>query len=170
MIKICNDLRLMNSGPRAGLGEITLPATQKGSSIMPGKVNPVIAEVANQIGYQVQGNDVTVNLAAQNGQFELNQMEPVLVHNVLSSIRIMDRGARTLAEKAIRGLRANDQNCLRGARQMLGLATALTPKLGYDKAAAHAKPALRTWFRAATSHPPRPPGSSTPRAWPGVGC
>jgi len=144
LIKICNDLRLMNSGPRAGFGEITLPAVQKGSSIMPGKINPVIAEVVNQIGYQVNANDVAVNLAHQNGQFELNQMEPVLVHNLLGSIRIMDRGARTLAERAIRGLKANDENCMRGARQMLGLATALTPKLGYDRAAQHALTALRT--------------------------
>jgi aspartate ammonia-lyase len=126
------------------LGEITLPEAQKGSSIMPGKVNPVIAEVMNQISYQVQGNDVTVNLVAQNGQFELNQMEPVLVHNLLSSIQIMDRGTRTLAERAIRDLKANDEACLRGARQMLGLATALVPALGYDRAAAMAKAALKS--------------------------
>jgi aspartate ammonia-lyase len=144
LIKICNDLRLMNSGPRAGLAEITLPEMQKGSSIMPGKVNPVIAELMNQISYQVQGNDVTVNLVAQNGQFELNQMEPVMVHNLLSSIQIMDRGARTLAERAIRGLRANDESCLRGARQMLGLATALVPRLGYDRSAQLAKSALKS--------------------------
>ncbi|MCC6746172.1 MAG: aspartate ammonia-lyase [Deltaproteobacteria bacterium] len=144
LIKICNDLRLMNSGPRAGFGELQLPEQQKGSSIMPGKVNPVIAEVMNQIGYQVQGNDVVVNLAAQNGQFELNQMEPVLVHNLLGSVQIMDRGIRALAEKAIRGLKVNDEACLRGARQMLGLATALVPRLGYDRAAYHAKTALRT--------------------------
>ena len=144
LIKISNDLRMMNSGPRAGLGEITLPAMQKGSSIMPGKVNPVIAEVVNQLSYQVQGNDITVNLVAQNGQFELNQMEPVMAHNVLQSIKILDRGARTLAERAIRGLKANDKNCLAGARNMLGLATALTPKLGYDRAAALAKQALHT--------------------------
>ncbi len=144
LIKICNDLRLMNSGPRAGLAEITLPEQQKGSSIMPGKVNPVIAEVMNQISYQVQGNDVAVNLAGQNAQFELNQMEPVLVHNLLTSIQIMDRGTRTLAEKAVRGLKANDENCLRGARQMLGLATALVPRLGYDRSAAVAKAALKT--------------------------
>jgi aspartate ammonia-lyase len=144
LIKICNDLRMMNSGPRAGLGEITLPEMQKGSSIMPGKVNPVIAEVVNQLSYQIQGNDVVVNLVGQNGQFELNQMEPVMVHNVLSSIQLLDRGAKTLAEKAIRGLKANDEACLRGAKQMLGLATALVPKLGYDRAAALAKTALRT--------------------------
>jgi aspartate ammonia-lyase len=140
--KISNDLRMMNSGPRAGLAEITLPEVQKGSSIMPGKVNPVIAEVVNQIGYQVQGNDVAVNLAMQNGQFELNQMEPVLVHNLLSSIQIMDHGVRTLAEKAIAGLKANEENCRRGAQNMLGLATALVPRLGYDRAAHHAKAAL----------------------------
>jgi aspartate ammonia-lyase len=144
LIKICNDLRMMNSGPRAGLGELTLPEQQKGSSIMPGKVNPVIAEVVNQISYQVQGNDVTVNLVAQNGQFELNQMEPVMVHNVLSSIQILDRGARTLAERAIRDLKVNDQACRTGAGQMLGLATALVPRLGYDRSAALAKLALKT--------------------------
>jgi aspartate ammonia-lyase len=144
LIKICNDLRLMNSGPRAGIGEITLPEQQKGSSIMPGKVNPVIAEVMNQISYQVQGNDTTVNLVAQNGQFELNQMEPVLVHNLLGSIQILDRGARTLAEKAIRGLKANDETCLSGAKKMLGLATALVPRLGYDRSAQLAKTALKT--------------------------
>ncbi len=144
LIKIANDLRMMNSGPRAGFAEIQLPAVQKGSSIMPGKVNPVIAEVVNQIAYQVQGNDVAVNLAAQNGQFQLNQMEPVLVHNLLSSIKILDRGARTLATKAIRGLKANEKNCRAGANRMLGLATALTPKLGYDRAAQLAQTALRT--------------------------
>ena len=144
LIKVSNDLRMMNSGPRAGFGEISLPAMQKGSSIMPGKVNPVIPEVVNQIAYQVQGNDIAVNLAAQNGQFELNQMEPVLVHNLLSSIRILDRGTHTLATRAIRGLKANDKNCLAGARQMLGLATALTPRLGYDRAAQLAKSALRS--------------------------
>jgi aspartate ammonia-lyase len=144
LIKICNDLRMMNSGPRAGLGEITLPAVQKGSSIMPGKVNPVIAEVVNQIGYQVQGNDVTVNLVAQNGQFELNQMEPVLAHNLLQSIRILDRGARTLARKAIRGLRVNESTVRRQAGEMLGLATALAPHVGYDRAAELAKKAHRT--------------------------
>ena len=144
LIKIANDLRMMNSGPRAGFAEIQLPAVQKGSTIMPGKVNPVIAEVVNQIAYQVQGNDVAVNLAAQNGQFELNQMEPVLVHNLLSSIKILDRGAATLATKAIRGLKANEKNCLAGAKRMLGLATALTPKLGYDRAAQLAQTALRT--------------------------
>ena len=144
LIKVANDLRMMNSGPRAGFAEIQLPAVQKGSSIMPGKINPVIAEVVNQIAYQVQGNDVAVNLAAQNGQFELNQMEPVLVHNLLGSIRMLDRGASTLARKAIRGLRANEKNCLQGAKAMLGLATALTPKLGYDRAAQLAKTALKT--------------------------
>ncbi len=143
LIKVANDLRMMNSGPRAGYAEIQLPATQKGSSIMPGKVNPVIAEVVNQIGYQVQGNDITVNLVGQNGQFELNQMEPVLAHNLLQSIKILDAGARTFATRAIRGLKANDKNCLAGAKQMLGLATALTPKLGYDVAATIAKTALK---------------------------
>jgi aspartate ammonia-lyase len=144
LIKICNDLRMMNSGPRVGLAEIRLPAVQKGSSIMPGKINPVIAEVVNQLSYQVQGNDVTVNLAAQNGQFELNQMEPVLVHNLLGSIKILNRGARTLTKKAIRGLKANEQACMQGAKHMLGLATALAPRIGYDRAAGHAKTALRT--------------------------
>ena len=144
LIKISNDLRLMASGPRAGLGEIVLPTAQKGSSIMPGKVNPVIAEVVNQLSYQVQGNDLTVNLVAQNGQLELNQMEPVMAHNLFESIRILDRGARALAERGIRGLKANRENCLAGARNMLGLATALVPALGYDRAAALAKEALRT--------------------------
>jgi len=142
LIKICNDLRMMNSGPRAGFGEITLPAVQKGSSIMPGKVNPVIAEVVNQIGYQVQGNDVTVNLVAQNGQFELNQMEPVMVHNLLQSARILDRGARTLATKAIRDLQVNEGVCRSQSERMMGLATALSPHLGYDRAAQLAKQAL----------------------------
>jgi len=144
LIKICNDLRMMNSGPRAGFGEITLPAVQKGSSIMPGKVNPVIAEVVNQIGYQVQGNDVTVNLVAQNGQFELNQMEPVMVHNVLQSIRILDRGARTLATKAIRGMQVHEATCRAQAAGMMGLATALAPHIGYEPASALAKEALHS--------------------------
>lgn len=107
MSKIANDLRLMASGPRAGLAEISLPARQPGSSIMPGKVNPVMAEVINQIAFQVIGNDHTICLASEAGQFELNVMEPVLVFNLLQSINIMENGFRTFTDRCLSGIEAN---------------------------------------------------------------
>ncbi len=110
--KICNDLRLLNSGPRAGLGEIRLPAVQAGSSIMPGKVNPVIPEVVNQIAYQVIGNDLTVTLAAEAGQLQLNAMEPVVTLNILQSMRMLIRGMTVLREKCVLGIEADRERCL----------------------------------------------------------
>ena len=109
--KICNDLRLLSSGPCAGIGEIELPAVQSGSSIMPGKVNPVIPEVVNQVAFQVIGNDLTVTLAAEAGQLQLNAMEPVITFNVLQSIRIMSRAMTVLREKCVEGIKANEQRC-----------------------------------------------------------
>jgi aspartate ammonia-lyase len=140
--KICNDLRLLNSGPRAGLGEIRLPAVQAGSSIMPGKVNPVVPEVVNQIAYQVIGNDLTVTLAAEAGQLQLNAMEPVLVLNILQSMRMLIRGMSVLREKCIIGIEADRERCRELLEGSLVTVTALTPYIGYAAAAQVAKVAL----------------------------
>jgi aspartate ammonia-lyase len=142
--KICNDLRLLNSGPRAGLGEIRLPAVQAGSSIMPGKVNPVIPEVVNQIAYQVIGNDLTVTLAAEAGQLQLNAMEPVLVLNILQSMRMLIRGMSVLSEKCIIGIEADRERCRELLEGSLVTVTALNPYIGYAVAAQVAKVALLT--------------------------
>ena len=133
--KICNDLRLLNSGPRAGLGEIRLPAVQAGSSIMPGKVNPVIPEVVNQIAYQVIGNDLTVTLAAEAGQLQLNAMEPVLVLNILQSMRMLIRGMSVLREKCVIGIEADRERCRELLEGSLVNVTALSPYIGYAAAA-----------------------------------
>lgn len=140
--KICNDLRLLNSGPRAGLGEIRLPAVQAGSSIMPGKVNPVIPEVVNQIAYQVIGNDLTVTLAAEAGQLQLNAMEPVLVLNILQSMRMLLRGMAVLREKCIVGIEADRERCAELLEGSLVTVTALNPYIGYAAASRVAKEAL----------------------------
>jgi aspartate ammonia-lyase len=140
--KICNDLRLLGSGPRAGLGEIRLPAVQAGSSIMPGKVNPVIPEVVNQIAYQVIGNDLTVTLAAEAGQLQLNAMEPVIVLNILQSMRMLTRGMAVLKERCIDGIEADEARCMRHLDESLVTVTALNPYIGYDQAARIAKLAL----------------------------
>ncbi|MFW8595237.1 aspartate ammonia-lyase [Cribrihabitans neustonicus] len=140
--KICNDLRLLSSGPRAGIGEITLPAVQAGSSIMPGKVNPVIPEVVNQVCYQVIGNDLTITMAAEAGQLQLNAMEPVVAYNLLESIRILKNAVGVLTEKCVKGITANEDRCAALLDNSLVLATALAPHLGYDAAAAIAKEAL----------------------------
>jgi aspartate ammonia-lyase len=142
--KICNDLRLLNSGPRAGLGEIRLPPVQAGSSIMPGKVNPVIPEVVNQIAYQVIGNDLTVTLAAEAGQLQLNAMEPVLVLNILQSMRMLIRGMSVLREKCILGIEADRERCRELLEGSLVTVTALNPYIGYAAAAQVAKVALLT--------------------------
>ena len=142
--KICNDLRLLNSGPRAGLGEIRLPAVQAGSSIMPGKVNPVIPEVVNQIAYQVIGNDLTVTLAAEAGQLQLNAMEPVLVLNILQSMRMLIRGMTVLREKCIIGIEADRERCRDLLENSLVAVTALNPYIGYAAASRVAKEALNT--------------------------
>jgi aspartate ammonia-lyase len=142
--KICNDLRLLNSGPRAGLGEIRLPAVQAGSSIMPGKVNPVIPEVVNQIAYQVIGNDLTVTLAAESGQLQLNAMEPVLVLNILQSMRMLIRGMTVLREKCIVGIEADRERCAELLEGSLVTVTALNPYIGYAQASRVAKLALQS--------------------------
>lgn len=132
--KICNDLRLLSSGPRAGLGEIKLPAVQPGSSIMPGKVNPVIPEVVNQVAYQVIGNDLTVTFAAEAGQLQLNAMEPVMLFNVLQSIRILTRAITVLTERCVVGIEADVARCETLVNNSLILSTALAPFIGYEAA------------------------------------
>jgi aspartate ammonia-lyase len=131
--KICNDLRLLSSGPRAGLNEINLPKMAPGSSIMPGKVNPIIPEVVNQVAYEVVGNDTTITMAAEAGQLELNVMEPVIAYNLFTSIDMLGRACRTLAERCINGITANADHCRRMVENSIGLVTALNPYLGYEK-------------------------------------
>ena len=142
--KMCNDLRLLNSGPRAGFGEIKLPAVQAGSSIMPGKVNPVIPEVVNQIAYQVIGNDLTITMAAEAGQLQLNAMEPVIVLNILQSMRMLMRGMVTLREKCIIGIEADRERCRELLEGSLVTVTAINPYVGYAEASRVASQALKT--------------------------
>ncbi|MQW87688.1 aspartate ammonia-lyase [Sinorhizobium saheli] len=142
MTKICNDLRLLSSGPIGGLGEIRLPAMQAGSSIMPGKVNPVIPEMMNQIGFQVIGNDLTVTLAASAGQLQLNAMEPVIVLNILLSIRMLTRGMEIFANRCVAGIEVDKDRCRALLDQSLVLATPLAKLIGYSKAALLSKRAL----------------------------
>jgi fumarate hydratase class II len=134
LTKIANDLRLMGSGPRAGLAELYLPELQKGSSIMPGKVNPVIPEVVTQVAAQVIGNDTAITIGGMNGQFELNVYVPLLARNLLQSIGLLASGARLLAEKCVDGIEANREQNERYAELTLSAATALNPYIGYDKA------------------------------------
>lgn len=133
--KIANDLRLLSSGPYAGLNEINLPKRQPGSSIMPGKVNPVIPEVVNQIAFQVIGNDLTVTFCAEAGQLQLNAFLPALCFNLFESFEIMANGADTLRRNCINGITANRERCLQYVRDSMGIATALAPLLGYETAA-----------------------------------
>jgi len=142
--KTCNDLRLLSSGPRAGLNEINLPRMAPGSSIMPGKVNPIIPEVVNQVAFQVIGNDVAITMAAEAGQLELNVMEPVIAYNLFSSIDMLDRACRTLGERCIRGITANREICRDNVENSIGLVTALNPILGYEKSSEIANEALQT--------------------------
>ena len=142
--KICNDLRLLSSGPRAGFNEIDLPPMQPGSSIMPGKVNPVIPEVVNQVAYEVIGNDMTITMAAEAGQLELNVMEPVIAFSLFSSIQLLRNACSTLTERCIRGITANRERCLLLVKRSIGLVTALVPVLGYERASAIAKQALNS--------------------------
>jgi aspartate ammonia-lyase len=143
-IKIANDLRLLSSGPSAGLGEINLPTVQPGSSIMPGKVNPSVAEMFNMIAFQVIGNDLAVAMAGQAGQLELNVMMPSAAWNILESIKIASNAARVFAELCVDGITANEQILRRYAEMSSALATALSPKIGYEKAAEIAKKAVAT--------------------------
>lgn len=142
--KICNDLRLLSSGPRAGIGEISLPAVQSGSSIMPGKINPVIPEVVSQVAYEVIGNDVTITLAAEAGQLQLNAFEPIIVHSLHKSISHLEAACRTLTSRCIRGITANTEHLRQTVEQSIGLVTALNPYLGYAAATAIAQEALAT--------------------------
>ncbi len=135
LLKIANDLALMGSGPRAGIGELYLPELQKGSSIMPGKVNPVIPEVVIQVADQVIGNDAAITIAGSQGQFELNVRVPVIARNLLDSIRLLTSTSRVFAEKCVDGIRANEEGTTRSAESTLAAATALNPHIGYDKGA-----------------------------------
>jgi fumarate hydratase class II len=134
LTKIANDLRLMGSGPRAGLAEIALPELQKGSSIMPGKVNPVIPEVVTQVAAQVIGNDAAIAVGGMQGHFELNVFVPLLARNILQSLRLLASASRLLAERCVDGIEANRENCERYAELTLSAATALNPYIGYDRA------------------------------------
>lgn len=142
--KICNDLRLLSSGPRAGLNEINLPAMQPGSSIMPGKVNPVIPEVVNQVCFKVYGNDLTVTFAAEAGQLQLNVMEPVLCQSIIESIVFLERALDTLREKCVVGITANREVCLNMVKNSIGIVTALNPFIGYKNSTKIAKEALQS--------------------------
>ncbi|MCP1144708.1 aspartate ammonia-lyase [Lysinibacillus endophyticus] len=144
MSKIANDLRLMASGPRDGLFEIILPARQPGSSIMPGKVNPVMAEVVNQVAFQVIGNDLTISQASEAGQFELNVMEPVLFFNLIQSISIMSNVFKTFTEKCLIGIKANEEHLKEYVEKSVGIITAVNPHIGYELAAQIAKEAIST--------------------------
>jgi aspartate ammonia-lyase len=139
--KICNDLRLLSSGPRAGLNEINLPPVQAGSSIMPGKVNPVIPEVVNQIAFEVIGNDVTVSFAAEGGQMQLNAFEPIIAYCLFNSISHLRQGCLTLAERCVRGITANEAHLREMVANSIGIVTALNPYIGYENASAVAKEA-----------------------------
>lgn len=142
--KICNDLRLLSSGPRAGFNEINLPKLQPGSSIMPGKVNPVIPEMVNQTAYYVIGADVTISMAAEAGQLQLNVMEPVIAFSLLSSFAYMTKAVNTLVDKCIVGITANEEVCKQMVLNSIGIITALNPVLGYEACSKIAKEALAT--------------------------
>jgi aspartate ammonia-lyase len=142
--KTCNDLRLLSSGPRAGLGEINLPPMQAGSSIMPGKVNPVIPEVVNQIAFEVIGNDVTVSFAAEAGQLQLNAFEPIIAHSLFKSVTHLTHGCLTLAERCVKGITANRERLRAIVENSIGVVTALNPYIGYANATQVAQEALVT--------------------------
>jgi fumarate hydratase class II len=143
MSKIASDLRLMAMGPRTGIDEIKLPAVQPGSSIMPGKVNPSIPEMVNQVCFQVIGCDTTVAIAAEHGQLELNVMMPVIAHNVLLSMMILTNAATTLAERCVKGIEANEQMNAYWVERSAALATALMPHIGYARAAEISKQSVK---------------------------
>ena len=142
--KTCNDLRLLSSGPRAGLGEINLPPVQAGSSIMPGKVNPVIPEVVNQIAFEAIGNDITVTFAAEGGQLQLNAFEPIIAHSLFKTLAHLRNGCLTLAERCVRGITANRERLRRTVENSIGIVTALNPLIGYSSATELAREALAT--------------------------
>ena len=144
LVKIANDIRWLGSGPRCGLGELRLPATQPGSSIMPGKVNPVMCEMVIQVGAQVLGNDAVVTFSGIYGSFELNTMLPVTAYNLLQSITLLTSASQVFSRRCVAGLEANQQRCESNLEQSLAMATALVPQLGYDQAARIAKVAYET--------------------------
>lgn len=143
LTRIANDLRLLSSGPTTGLAEITLPPVQPGSSIMPGKVNPVMAEMLNMVCFHVMGNDLAIAMAGQAGQLELNVMMPIMGYNLLQSLQVMTNGVRAFTERCVRGIEANRARCQQLAEQSIGLATALNPYIGYSAAAKVAQEAMR---------------------------
>lgn len=142
--KMSNDLRLMSSGPRTGLGEINLPARQNGSSIMPGKINPVIPEVVNQVAFNIIGNDVTITMAAEAGQLELNAFEPIIFYKLFQSIETLTFAVKTLVDNCIVGITANEERCRRMVENSIGIITAICPYVGYERAAEVAKEALNS--------------------------
>ena len=142
--KMSNDLRLMSSGPRTGFGEINLPARQNGSSIMPGKINPVIPEVVNQVAFNIIGNDMTITMAAEAGQLELNAFEPIIFYNLFQSIETLTCAVKTLVDNCVAGITANEEHCREQVNNSIGIVTAICPYVGYEKAAQVAKEALRT--------------------------
>ncbi|GAA6514538.1 aspartate ammonia-lyase [Merdimmobilis hominis] len=142
--KMANDLRLMSSGPRTGFGEINLPAKQNGSSIMPGKVNPVIPEVMSQVAFNIIGNDVAITMAAEGGQLELNAFEPVIYYNLFESIMTLTNGVNTFIDNCIDGITANEKHCADLVHGSVGIITAICPKVGYQLAASIAKEAIKT--------------------------
>ncbi|WP_148252091.1 aspartate ammonia-lyase [Aidingimonas lacisalsi] len=142
--KLCNDLRLLSSGPRTGLGEITLPPVQPGSSIMPGKVNPVIPEAVNQTAYQVIASDLAVTMAAEAGQLQLNAMEPMIVYNLLNAMRMLEEACHMLCSRCIKGIEANRETCARHVERSIGVVTALVPHIGYANATRIARQALQS--------------------------
>jgi Aspartate ammonia-lyase len=142
--KMANDLRLLSSGPKTGFGEINLPAKQNGSSIMPGKINPVIPEVVSQVAYNIIGNDFTITMAAEAGQLELNAFEPVLFYNLFESIETLQNAIRTFIDNCISGITANKERCEELVNNSVGIVTALCPYIGYKKASEIAKEALKT--------------------------
>ncbi|WP_097027515.1 aspartate ammonia-lyase [Clostridium peptidivorans] len=142
--KISNDLRLLSSGPRTGIGEINLPAKQNGSSIMPGKINPVIPEVVNQVAFNIIGNDMTITMAAEAGQLELNAFEPVLYYNLFESIETLTNGVKTFIENCVNGITANEKRCKDLVENSVGIITAICPHVGYKNSAKIAKTAIKT--------------------------
>ena len=142
--KICNDLRLLSSGPRCGFNEINLPAVAPGSSIMPGKINPVIPEVMNQVCFQIMGTDASIAHASEAAQLQLNVFEPLIVYNLLNNMDMMERGLNTLRVKCIDGITANEEVCKKSVENSIGIVTALLPLIGYKKSSAVAKEALAT--------------------------
>ncbi len=142
--KVCNDLRLLSSGPRSGLHEINLPAVQAGSSIMPGKVNPVIPEVVNQVAFDVIGQDVTISLAAEAGQLQLNAFEPIIARSLLTSLKHLSAACKTLRTHCVVGITANETELADAVARSIGLVTALNPRLGYEVSTSVARDALAT--------------------------